>query len=83
MLIHKTFLLYSKGERLHDLQINIGINGTENTCGFYKGPAVNGDRIVVNCNPFARGSYVILRILTPPGEKEFLQVCEIKVYVHN
>ncbi|XP_078309412.1 fucolectin-like [Crassostrea virginica] len=71
------------GHRLHDLQINTGINGRENTCGFYEGPAVTGERIVVHCTSGARGSYVLLTILTPLGETDCLTVCEIQIFVNN
>ena len=75
-------LLFS-GDRLHDLQINTGLYGTENTCGFYEGPAQTGDRIVVYCTFSARGSYVLLTILSPAGETDYLTVCEVQVFVNN
>uniref|UniRef100_A0A8W8J7F7 Fucolectin tachylectin-4 pentraxin-1 domain-containing protein n=1 Tax=Magallana gigas TaxID=29159 RepID=A0A8W8J7F7_MAGGI len=43
------------GERLHDVQINIINNGTDASCGFYKGPADDGDRISVYCASGAVG----------------------------
>ncbi|XP_022301000.2 fucolectin-1-like [Crassostrea virginica] len=71
------------GERLHDLQISTGIDGTENSCGFYEGPGVTGERIVVYCSSGARGRYVLMTILTPPEETDVLTVCEVQVFVNN
>nr|XP_022301001.1 uncharacterized protein LOC111109209 [Crassostrea virginica] len=71
------------GSRLHDLQVNVGVNGTDNTCGFYKGPAKNGDRIIMFCTSLAHGSYVTLTILSLPGETDILHVCEIQIFVKN
>ena len=71
------------GRRLHDLQINTGISGTENTCGFYEGPAVTGERIVVYCTSGARGSYILITILSRPEEMDVLNICELQVFVNN
>ena len=74
------------GKGLHDLQINTGINGsngTENTCGFYEGPAQTGERVVVDCASDARGSYVLLTILTPPEKTDILAVCEVQIFVNK
>ena len=71
------------GERLHDLQISTGIDGTENSCGFYEGSGVTGERIVVYCSSGARGRYVLMTILTPPEETDVLTVCEVQVFVTN
>ncbi|XP_078340347.1 fucolectin-like [Crassostrea virginica] len=71
------------GKRLHDLQISTGIDGTENSCGFYEGPGVTGERIVLYCTSGARGRYVLMTILTPPEETDVLTVCEVQVFVNN
>ena len=85
-IIKLTHLCFFLGKGLHDLQINTGINGsngTENTCGFYEGPAQTGERVVVDCASDARGSYVLLTILTPPEKTDILAVCEVQIFVNN
>ena len=76
-------LLCILGGRLHDLQVNVGVNDTEHTCGFYKGPAKNEDRIIMFCTSLAHGSYVTLTILSLQGETDILHVCEIQIFVKN
>ncbi|XP_061186213.1 uncharacterized protein LOC133194228 [Saccostrea echinata] len=69
------------GNRLHDLSINIVENGTEHLCGFFEGPGVTGGRLLLFCTSGSRGRYVKLMIQSRPGEKDFLHVCEIQVFV--
>ncbi|XP_078341796.1 uncharacterized protein LOC144627806 [Crassostrea virginica] len=70
------------GGTLRNLQVNIGINGTENTCGFYEGPGELGERVVVYCPYLTRGSYALLTIMTPLGKTDILLVCEIQVFAN-
>nr|XP_034332174.1 fucolectin-like [Crassostrea gigas] len=69
------------GDRLHDVQVNIINNGTEASCGFYKGPADIGDQISVYCVSSAAGRYVLMKILSQPGIVEYLTVCEVQIFV--
>nr|XP_034331619.1 fucolectin-like [Crassostrea gigas] len=69
----------SYGFRLHDLQVNVGDNEQENSCGFFKGPASEGDQIVVYCASGSLGTYVLLKILSQPGEMDIFHVCEVQV----
>lgn len=69
------------GNRLHDVQINIRNNGTEASCGFYKGPADTGDRISVYCVSGTVGRYVQLTILSHVGNFDIFNVCEVQVFV--
>lgn len=74
--------IFHKGERLHDVQVNIINNGMEASCGFYKGPADLGDRISVYCASGAVGRYVLITILSLPEEKDdSLNICEVQVFV--
>uniref|UniRef100_K1PLX8 Fucolectin n=1 Tax=Magallana gigas TaxID=29159 RepID=K1PLX8_MAGGI len=68
------------GFRLHDVQVNVGNHEPENSCGFYKGPAVVGDRIVVYCASGAVGRYVLIKILSLPEQRDILTVCEVQVF---
>ena len=76
-------MFFFLGERLHDLQISTVIDGTYNSCGFYEGPGVTGERIVIYCSSGARGRYVLLTIMTPPEGTDVLTVCEVQVFVNN
>ena len=75
-------MLFYLGGTLRNLQVNIGINGTENTCGFYEGPGELGERVVVYCPYRTRGSYALLTIMTPLGKTDILLVCEIQVFAN-
>lgn len=76
--LQQTGLLWN---RLHDVQINIRNNGTEASCGFYKGPADTGDRISVYCVSGTVGRYVQLTILSHVGNFDIFNVCEVQVFV--
>ncbi|XP_061186410.1 uncharacterized protein LOC133194475 [Saccostrea echinata] len=65
------------GKRLHDLLINVD----ENYCGFFKGPAANGDRILFLCSSGSRGRIVTLMIKSKEGEEDILSVCEVQIFV--
>lgn len=41
---------------------------------------MTGDRNVVNCIPGARGTFVLMTILTPVGSTDLINVCEIQVF---
>ncbi|XP_056001691.1 fucolectin-4-like [Ostrea edulis] len=69
------------GERLHDLLISVGENGVEKPCGFFQGPAATGDRLLIFCSSGSRGRYVRLTIQSIQGERDFLNVCEIQVFL--
>lgn len=71
--------MFLTGYRLHDLQVNVGDNEQENSCGFFKGPASEGDQIVVYCASGSLGTYVLLKILSQPGKIDFFHVCEVQV----
>ena len=71
-------MFFYLGKTLRNLQVNIGIN----TCGFYEGPAVRGERVVVYCPYLTRGSYALLTIMTPSGKTDILVVCEIQVFAN-
>ena len=75
-------MFFYLGNTLRNLHVSIGINGTENICGFYEGPAVTGQRVVVYCPYRTRGSYALLTIMTPSGETDILVVCEIQVFAN-
>nr|XP_034332172.1 fucolectin-like [Crassostrea gigas] len=81
----KKVIIYNRqdccGDRLHDVQVNITNNGPEASCGFYEGPADDGDRIAVYCAFGAVGRYVLITILNPPEEKDPLNICEVQVFV--
>ncbi|XP_062593657.1 fucolectin-7-like [Saccostrea cucullata] len=65
------------GLRLHDLLITVD----GNHCGFFKGPAARGDRILFLCPSGSVGRYVKLMIQSAEGEEDILCVCELQVYV--
>ncbi|XP_062584761.1 uncharacterized protein LOC134246413 [Saccostrea cucullata] len=66
--------------RTHNLLITVADNEKNHTCGFYPGPTDLGDRILILCNSLTRGRYVTLTIQSSPGEKDILQICEIKIH---
>ena len=80
---NKNTVVIFLGHRLHDLQINTGISGTETTCGFYEGPAVTGERIAVYCTSGVRGSYILMTILSRLDEMDVLNICELQAFVNN
>ncbi|XP_048742640.2 uncharacterized protein LOC125656094 [Ostrea edulis] len=71
------------GERLHDLLITVGGNGTVHTCGFFQGPATSGDRIIVLCSSGTTGNDVTFTIQSRQGETDILHVCEIRIFVET
>lgn len=75
--------LLLKGERLHDLLITVGGNGTVHTCGFFQGPATSGDRIIVLCSSGTTGNDVTFTIQSRQGETDILHVCEIRIFVET
>ncbi|XP_062586780.1 fucolectin-like [Saccostrea cucullata] len=77
-------LIYNRqdccGERLHEVRVDVIDNGRNVSCGFYQGPAANGDRILFLCEMETRGSGVIISILSKDGPTDFLSVCEVEIY---
>lgn len=73
--------IFHKEDRLHDVQVNIINNGKEASCGFYKGPADRGDQIALFCASGTVGRYVLMKILSQPGEADYINVCEVQVFV--
>ncbi|XP_062609611.1 uncharacterized protein LOC134271427, partial [Saccostrea cucullata] len=69
-------LIYNRqdccGERLHEVRVDVIDNGRNVSCGFYQGPAANGDRILVLCERETRGNEVIISILSKDGPTDFL-----------
>ncbi|XP_062596257.1 uncharacterized protein LOC134257681 [Saccostrea cucullata] len=68
------------GGYLHSLLITVAENADESDCGYYPGPAVNGDRVLVLCPSDTRGNFVTLQIQS--GTNNMLQVCEVQVFVN-
>ncbi|XP_061195228.1 uncharacterized protein LOC133203466 [Saccostrea echinata] len=70
------------GERLHDVSVNV--NEPESArnfpCGFYPGPAINGDRILFLCENGAKGESVTIIINSKNGQESVLHVCEVEVF---
>lgn len=75
--------IFLKAERLHNVQVNIINNETEASCGYFKGPADLGDWISVYCASGTVGRYVLMKILSQPGEAEYINVCEVQVFVDS
>ncbi|XP_062603287.1 fucolectin-like [Saccostrea cucullata] len=80
----ESVLIYNRqdccGERLHDVRVDVIDNGRNVSCGFYPGPAANGDRILILCERETRGNEVIISILSKDGQPDYLQVCEVEIY---
>ncbi|XP_062606399.1 fucolectin-like isoform X2 [Saccostrea cucullata] len=70
------------GERFHDVSVNV--NEPESvrnfSCGFFPGPAVNGDRILFLCENGAVGESVTIMMNYRNGKKSYLHVCEVEVF---
>lgn len=66
---------------MHHLLISVGDTGIENKCGFFDGTADTADQILINCADGAKGRHVMITVMSNPGVKEYLHVCEIKVFV--
>ncbi|XP_062603283.1 fucolectin-4-like, partial [Saccostrea cucullata] len=77
-------LIYNRqdccGERLHNVRVSVTDNGRNISCGFYPGPAANGDRILFLCEKETRGNEVTISILSKDGQLDFLNVCEVEIY---
>ncbi|XP_052708262.1 fucolectin-like [Crassostrea angulata] len=71
------------GNRLHDVQVNVINNESQASCGFYKGPAQVRDVIAVYCASGAVGRYVVMKVLSQPGEADYINVCEVQVFVNS
>jgi hypothetical protein len=65
---------------LHDVQVYVIDQGRNYPCGFYPGPADNGDRIVIPCRNGAFGSSVKIHIVSKEGQLDVIHVCEVEVY---
>lgn len=70
-------------DRLHDVQLTVINNEMEASCGFFKGPADRGDWISVYCASGAVGRYVLMKILSQSGEADYINVCEVQVFVNS
>lgn len=71
---------YVSGGRLHDLTVTVGTTyNTMKPCAFYKGPAVTGAHILLNCKELKRGRYVKLMI----KDREYLQLAEVEVFAYD
>lgn len=66
---------------MHHLLISVGDTGIEKKCGFFESPADTADVILFNCANGAEGRYAMITTMSDPGVKEYLHVCEIKVFV--
>jgi hypothetical protein len=80
LLIHIVSHFCLIGERLHDVQVTIIGQGRNYPCGFFPGPAVTGDRIVILCMNGAIGSSVKIQIVSKEGQMDTLTFCEVEVF---
>ncbi|XP_052086087.1 fucolectin-6-like [Mytilus californianus] len=70
---------HNYGRRLHDLDIMIGPTLREmKPCTYYKGPASNGEHLILNCRKTTKGRYVKLAL----RGREWLHLREVKVFAY-
>ncbi|VDI62272.1 Hypothetical predicted protein [Mytilus galloprovincialis] len=67
------------GRRLHDLDITVGPTLSEmKLCTYYKGPASDGEHLILTCSKTIKGRYVKLALRGP----EWLHLREVKVFAY-
>ena len=79
----------SSGERFHDFKIGVTNDSPNDVtpavdnyplCYSHTGTLTNGPEFTADCTTPTAGRYVIIQV---PGENEFLQICEVKVYAQG
>ncbi|CAC5358468.1 unnamed protein product [Mytilus coruscus] len=69
------------GERLHDLEVKVGKSmSTLKLCGFFKGPANNGEHVVITCKEKFEARFVKLMIMEKNPVNTYLHVADVEVY---
>ncbi|XP_062616011.1 fucolectin-6-like [Saccostrea cucullata] len=70
------------GGRFHDVSVNVNEPQSVQkfSCGFFPGPASNGDRILFLCENGAVGESVTIIMNDRNGQKSILHVCEVEVF---
>ena len=74
------------GDRLKNVEVRVGhievkknrpsLITRNSLCGNYTGPGLNGERVVIDCNPAIYGEYVTVQVL----HDEYLNIAELEVF---